>query len=374
MNDSTQGNQTTKCDREYLPPTKTVQTAMKVGVLICSILLSVGAAEIGLRLLGYRGEVSFRIEDTVIVDDPVLNWRHRPNSIFYSNDIVYEINEREFRDRIYPYERTKNSLRIFLASDSVGFGTNVRMSENYPKLLEARLNALRPQYHAEVINYSMPGLSLRQKVHLVEQYAAAYHPDLIIIDYVVNDIEFESRRIPGRRYDADCAIKLIGMPIPCALKSLLKRSALLFTAETTVEDLLLRVNWEDRNNFYKKVESDYYHHLYAAKAKQDYLMTTFDRIRLYQEQTRVKIIVPIFPVIYDFRQYKWRDINDFIIELCKRNGLAYVSLLEPYSRFDYNEMRVQRGDFTHPSVKANSVAAEAIADKVLGLVPGVAGH
>jgi hypothetical protein len=244
------------------------------------------------------------------------------------------------------------------------------MSDSYPKLLETRLNALRPQYHFEVVNYSMPGLSLRQKLHLVEQYAAAYYPDLIIIDYVLNDVEFESRRIPGRNYDVDCAIKLIGLPIPCAWKSFLKESALLFTAETTLEHLLQRINWEDRNQFYKQVESDYYHRLYAAEEKREYLKTTFDQIRFYQEQNRVKIIVPIFPVIYDFKLYKWRDINDLIIELCKRNDLAYLSLLEPYRQFDYNEMRVQRGDFTHPSVKGNEVAAQAIVGVVLRYVEG----
>lgn len=350
---------------------------VKLGILFCALTLSVGLAELGLRLLGYRGEVSFQIQDTVIVDDPVLNWRHKPNSVFYSNDVVYEINERGFRDRIYPYERSKNSLRIFLASDSVGFGTNVRMSENYPKLLEARLNALRPQYHAEVINYSMPGLSLRQKLHLVEQYAAAYHPDLIIIDYVVNDVEFESRRIPGRNYDTDCSINLLRMPIPCTWKALLKRSALLFTAETTVERFLQRINWEERNDFYRQVESDYYHRLYAVKEKKEYLSTTFDRMRRDQEESGVKIIVPIFPLIYDFKEYKWRDINDLIIKLCKKNGLDYLSLLEKFSRFDYNDLRVQRGDFSHPSVKGNEVAAETIADEILRLVEredGGVGH
>ena len=86
---------------------------IKLGILVCTLLLSGGLAELGLRLLGYRGEISFQIQDTVIVDDPVLNWRHKPNSVFYSNAIVYKINERGFRDLVYPYERRKNSLRIF---------------------------------------------------------------------------------------------------------------------------------------------------------------------------------------------------------------------------------------------------------------------
>ena len=343
----------------------------KVGIFLWALTFSAGAAEIGLRLLGYRGEVSFQIEETVLVEDPVLNWRFRPKSSFYTNDIVYGINERGFRDRVYGYERGKNSVRIFVASDSIGFGTNVRMSESYPKLLETRLTEALPQQHAEVINYSMPGLSLRQKLHLVEQYAAAYHPDLIVIDYAVNDVEFESRRIPGRNYETACSIQLVRLPFPCAWKSLLKRSALVLTAATTVEDFLQRVNWEDRNHFYRQVESDYYHRLYADEAKEDYLRTTFDQIRRYQEEKGIKIVVPIFPLIYNFQEYKWRDINNLIIELCNSNGLENVSLLDKYRQFDYNEMRVQRGDFTHPSVKGNRVAAEAIAEVVVRVGSGI---
>ncbi|MGH8064864.1 MAG: hypothetical protein ACRERE_06405, partial [Candidatus Entotheonellia bacterium] len=76
--------------------------------------------------------------------------------------------------------------------------------------------------------------------------------------------------------------------------------------------------------------------------------------------TKRKIIIPIFPLIYDYKQYKWEDINELIIKYCEENDLLYVPLLETYRNFHYNEMRVQRGDFTHPSIKGNAEAAGAI--------------
>ncbi len=65
-------------------------------------------------------------------------------------------------------------------------------------------------------------------------------------------------------------------------------------------------------------------------------------------------------MIYDYNKYKWRDINELIIELCNENDLLYISLLDTFRKFHYNKMRVQRGDFAHPSVKGNKIAAEAI--------------
>jgi hypothetical protein len=340
----------------------------RLAVLAIAVLVSLGAAELVLRSMGYRGEVSFRIQDTVIVDDPVLNWRHKPNGKFYSNDILYEINERGFRDHVYPYRRPGAGLRIFLASDSVGFGTSVHMRDSYPKLLEAKLNALRPQHRVEVLNHSMPGLSIRQKLHLAERYAAAYRPDVIIIDYVVNDIEFESRRPPDRNYDVDCSIALLRVPIPCAWKSVLKQSALAFSLKSGLEGFLDRLKWEDQNQFYRQVESDYYHRLYSTPERLEYLKKTFAQIRRYQDETGVKIIVPIFPLFYDLLHYKWRDIDDLVRDLCVQNGLSFISLLDEYRKYDYHDLRVQRGDFTHPSVMANRVAADVIAPVVLRIV------
>ena len=55
-----------------------------------------------------------------------------------------------------------------------------------------------------------------------------------------------------------------------------------------------------------------------------------------------------------------RRHNLLIIRICNENGLRHLSLLDDSRIFHYNEMRVQRGDFTHPSIKGNTVAADAI--------------
>jgi hypothetical protein len=59
-----------------------------------------------------------------------LTGRQTPNSVSYFNNIVYKINERGFRDYVYPYKRDPKTLRIFLAADSVGFGANVQMENS----------------------------------------------------------------------------------------------------------------------------------------------------------------------------------------------------------------------------------------------------
>lgn len=335
---------------------------LNIMLLAVSIGVCFLVGEFGLRFLGYHGGVSFRIEDAMMVNDPILNWRHRPNSEFYVGNVVYRFNERGFRDHSYPSDKPENTLRIFLASDSIGFGTNVRLEESYPKILESLAGVVSAPVRTEVVNYSMPGLSLRQKFHLVEQYARDYHPDVIIIDYAINDIEFETKKSIVVEGDGACEVKLVHLPIPCSLKDRLKASAFLFLLQESIENVLHRMNWEDRNHFYAQVEGDYYHRLYAMSVKQEYLARWFRSIGAYQKATGVPVLIPIFPLIYDYSQYKWEDLNQLIIQQCEANGLAYVSLLNSYRTNPWNELRVQRGDFTHPSVKGNMIAAKAILD------------
>ena len=254
----------------------------------------------------------------------MLNWRFRPNSRFYSNDVTYHINERGFRDYVYAYEKQKDTYRVFLASDSVGFGTNVHLHESYPKILERELKSYLPHSRPEVVNYSMPGLSIKQKLRLVQAYALRYAPDLILIDFVLNDAEFESRKDVERERGEECSFALIRMPMPCGVKAQLKRSAFLFLAKEAVERVLRTLKVEDKNQYYEQVENDYYHRLYAREETAQYLYEVFRDIHDYQTRNKIPIAMPIFPLIYEYGKYKWTDLNDRIMSLCAQNEITPI--------------------------------------------------
>jgi hypothetical protein len=97
----------------------------------------------------------------------------------------------------------------------------------------------------------------------------------------------------------------------------------------------------------------------------DTLEDVFHQIGEYQKHNHIRVVMPIFPLIYDYNRYRWQDINDLIIKLCTENNITYVSLLGDYRKFDYDELRVERGEFTHPSVTGKGVAAEAILKTIM---------
>jgi len=94
-------------------------------------------------------------------------------------------------------------VRILVIGDStsatVAGSTERDAADLYPARLERALNA--PGAPAvEVLNLSMPGLSLRQEVTLLHERGRAFSPDVVLIAYCINDpVETDMHRTPNVR-------------------------------------------------------------------------------------------------------------------------------------------------------------------------------
>ena len=93
-----------------------------------------------------------------------------------------------------------------MLGDSTCFGWGVRLDQTVAKMLERDLNAasLPPYRHFEVLNAGVGNYDTVQEVAHYENYDRAFHPDLVILEYFINDAEpVPSERHPwllGRSY------------------------------------------------------------------------------------------------------------------------------------------------------------------------------
>jgi hypothetical protein len=234
------------------------------------------------------------------------------------------------------------------------------MEQSYPRVLQRKLNERASACHFEVINYSMPGLSLRQKVHLVERYACDYHLDLIIVDYCVNDVMPDYLTTLGKDTESWCNLRVLGIKVPCALESRMRKSVFLFALKKAVEQGMLRMGWADRSGTFYMVEGDYYQRLYQQENAPEILASTFNRIREYQDTHGVTVSVPIFPMLYDLDHYNWRELDRQVAVACESQELAHTSLLDAFAACSHHHLRVQRGDSLHPAIAGNEIAGTAI--------------
>lgn len=93
-----------------------------------------------------------------------------------------------FRGPSVPEERAGRSVRILGLGDSVMFGWGVRYEECYLALLRDRLARRFPAVSWEVVNAAVPGYNAVMEVESLKDKGLALRPDLVIINFVGNDL------------------------------------------------------------------------------------------------------------------------------------------------------------------------------------------
>jgi lysophospholipase L1-like esterase len=106
--------------------------------------------------------------------------------IFRSQPV--SINSNGFRGNPIPLEKGKGSIRILGLGDSVMFGWGVKDHETYLAHLAFLLNTTSPQYSWDVVNTAVPGYNTIMEVETLKEKGLQYTPDLVIIEYVRNDL------------------------------------------------------------------------------------------------------------------------------------------------------------------------------------------
>jgi lysophospholipase L1-like esterase len=116
-------------------------------------------------------------------------------------DIVYELkpsrewvflraqvktNSHGFRGREYDVVKGSKTFRILGIGDSVMFGWGVDDEQTYTALLEKDLTCEMGS-PAEVLNFGVPGYNTVQEVGLFREKCLAFDPDVVVINYVLND-------------------------------------------------------------------------------------------------------------------------------------------------------------------------------------------
>ncbi len=126
--------------------------------------------------------------------DDILGYKLIPNFKGYDDGslcryppVLIKINSYGFRD--YEYNLSKNPyvFRIAIVGDSMEFGPGVPLNYTYPKILERILNN-NCNRKFEVLNFGVPGYSIKQKVLLINHVVNKFDPDLIIVGYTTDDI------------------------------------------------------------------------------------------------------------------------------------------------------------------------------------------
>lgn len=321
-------------------------------LLMGSLLVSMIVGEFGLRMLGYAGAPESIIGNIRHVDDPILNWRFVPNSIVRDGKVVYRYNSAGFRDMEHDVKKTVDVKRVVVVGDSVTEGSGVRQEEMFTTHLQSLLG---PRY--EVINLGMSGLNTPQEIHLLEIEGIKYEPDVVVVNFVLNDCDFYSELRAAERFQSekDAKIGLLGdVAIDPRFKRLLKSSALIHFVKGRVEYLLGLVTGKEEKNYYSALWDNPECHKRVSAG--------LDALQELQQEHRFDVHVLLWPLLVDYQHYEFSHVHQWVTRLAEERGFKVLNLMPVYSSRWYRHLQVTTEDNVHPNGEGHRLSAQAYVD------------
>lgn len=321
-------------------------------LLITSLVIGMGLAEVGLRLLGYAGAPESIIANIRMVDDSVLNWRFVPNSVVQDGRITYRYNDAGFRDVNHPVVRPADITRVVVIGDSVTEGSGVGQDQIFTHYVQDFFGS-----RYEVINLGMSGLNTPQEVHLLEMEGLKYEPDVVVLNFVLNDCDFYSELRAAERFQnkKDARIGLLGdMAIDPRVKRWLKSSALIYFLKNRIEYIKGRVTGKE--------EADYHTALWKNPECRKRVVAGFDHLRSLQQKYGFAVHVVVWPLLVDYERYEFSGIHSWIMEMAEQRGFHLLDLRSTYASKSYRELQVTAEDNVHLNGEGHRLAAQAYVD------------
>ena len=297
--------------------------------------------------MGHRGAPMSIINHTYPVDDPILDWRHVQNLEYQVGKVLYTFNASGFRDVDHAVEKPPGIKRIVVLGDSVTNGYGVEWERVFSHILQSQLGG-----QIEIINIAAGGLNTPQEVHLFEQEGLAYNPDLVILNFILNDSDFYSSFKAAQRYNAekDAKIGLLNLKINPRIKRVLKSSALIYFIKERVENL--------KSRLLGKEETDYFVSIWGKAENRQKVTSGFDKLQVLQEENHFDVLVIIWPLITDYRHYRFAFIHQWVEEEAENRGFSTIDLLPRFSRIPYRDLQVTAEDNIHPNALGHKIGAE----------------
>jgi hypothetical protein len=139
--------------------------------------------------------------------DDHLGWGFARSKTGWKISRSLEFNERitfnshGFRGGEREYEKRKGTYRILLLGDSFFAATQVPLQEAFFTIIEQRLNEeTRPGQKVEIISAGVDGYGTAQQLLLFREQASKYEPDLVVAEFLVNDIADNFMGSGGRNH------------------------------------------------------------------------------------------------------------------------------------------------------------------------------
>ncbi len=319
---------------------------LKSLVLICaSVLLSSLAIEIYVRIvvddgLNYSLEMwKYAKQLKYVSDDIRIGHEHLPNSHAHLMGVDVSINSMSLRDKEVSLQRPSNTVRVLMLGDSITFGWGVAARETISKKLEIELGSFFPRQKFEVVNAGVGNYNTAMEVNWFLSKGHAYNPNLVVLNYFINDAEMTPKRRGG----------------------LLREHSAAYVYITNLLDSTFR-------NFSGRDWRGYYLGLYAPEAQG--WSVARERIRTLANicgKRGIALAIASYPELHQLTPYPFLTVNHSLQQLADELNLRFINLLPAVINHTPESLWVTRDD-AHPNATANNKYARRLAEELKDLV------
>lgn len=253
------------------------------------------------------------------------------------------INSDGFRGPEYSLTKPAKTFRIIMLGDSETFSFMLEQSDTLAAQLENLMNQKSSLVHYEILNFGVEGYNIFQELEMLKTKGLKYNPDLIILNYVLNDPE------PGEYYFEKTFF--------------MRHSALVRYFSYRIKKGLIRRE-RKRLNIRTEVDNYYYYHKpkYFIPVKE----TMLEMAQIAGGRAN-KLVVVIFPtssiIVKDFKEdYPYRALHE-LIKSINSDNIIFVDLIDEFNRLNMTPQSVSINyayDESHKNASCLKISAQYI--------------
>ncbi len=310
-------------------------------VVVFGVVVFFGLFEIGARIV-FHNSMDFDVEmwkyATTVkrkADSPNIAHEHRPGAHAFLMGVDVAINSHKLRDREIDFAKPAGIRRVLMLGDSLTFGWGVPAEATTSRLLEKALNASGDKSW-QVINAGVGNYNTAQEVAYFMREGHRYDPDVVVLNYFINDAE----------------------PTPHRRTNLFSEWSYAYVY------LMGRLDILGRQAFGMKDWADYYLGLYGddrpgwqAAIKSIEALAAFCRAR------QIPLVIVHYPELHDLKNYRFAGVSNALKGLADRVGVRFVDLLPAVKGEDEAGLWVTPTD-AHPNARANQMFVKALAPAI----------
>lgn len=312
-------------------------------LVAATVLMMAGAFEVACRTVADTG-TQYDIEMWKyataikrIAADPAIGHEHTPGTAAHLMGHDVTINSLGLRNAEISREKPAGTTRIMMLGDSIVFGWGVDQSKTMSVEL-ARDLAGSDFGPVEVINTGVGNYNTAMEVEYFLKSGAALAPDIVVLNYFINDAE------PTPTYQ----------PVPWYAKRFYAYAVTGGAWDIFKRKLLGGPEWK---TYYRDLYRDGQPGWAAAQE-------AVKRLAAYCRAHGIRLVVTNIPELHELKPYPFTEVSARVAALARAEGLEYLDLLPAVEDEPPPSLWVTVPD-PHPDAKAHALMARRIADYFL---------